>query len=138
MKKKNNSNGCYSCGQNENQKEFICHMQKAGVAMYDNGNSFLFMPENPVEGCIRPYRRAGVAQLLGDGSFDFVSQPRQRAQSELIRKLPHGRVSHTKDGAVQLTIKVYLDEETNIPGTLFREAFGGTVAVSDWLALFKR
>ncbi len=133
MKKNNHTNGCCQCGQNQNEKEFICHMQKAGLAMYDNrGENFLFLPDRPVEGCTKPYRKAGVAQMLSDGTFDFVSQPRLRAKSTLIRKLAHGRVSHTVDNAVQLTLKVYCDEGVNIAQTIAREAFEGEDAIIDW------
>ena len=64
----------------------------------------------------------GVAQQLTDGTFDFVSKPRIRSQSELIRKLAHGRLSKTKDGAIQLTLKVFCDEGINIGSALVKEA----------------
>ena len=35
-------------------------------------------------------------------------------QLELIKKLAHGRVSKTKDGAIQLTLKVFFHEGLNI------------------------
>ena len=43
-------------------------------------------------------------------------------QSLLIKKLAHGRVSKTKDGAIQLTLKVYCDEGVNISETIAAEA----------------
>ncbi len=75
----------------------------------------------------------GVAQLLSNGTFDFICKPHQRAQSELIRKLAHGRVSHTKDGAIQLTLKVYRTEGVNISRTIGLEAEAASSAVAEWL-----
>lgn len=98
------------------------HAQKSGMAFYDDTNYFLFTPNEPVVGSIPRFRRLGIAQQLSDGSFDFVAKPHQRAQSELIRKLAHGRVSKTKDGAIQLTLKVYCYEGVNIGEAIAAEA----------------
>ena len=115
-----NNNGCQ-------------HVQLGGVAFYDEGKCFMFSPEeegvrNKVEG----FRSQGIAQQLTDGTFDFVAKPRIRSQSELIRKLAHGRVSKTKDGAIQLTLKVFCDEGINIGSTLVNEAEEAADAVVDY------
>ena len=115
-----NNNGCQ-------------HVQLGGVAFYDEGKCFMFSPEeegvrNKVEG----FRSQGIAQQLTDGTFDFVAKPRIRPQSELIRKLAHGRVSKTKDGAIQLTLKVFCDEGINIGSTLVKEAEEAADAVVDY------
>ncbi len=114
------------------------HVQKSGMAHFDDGDKFLFTPDFPVKGSILPFRGTGVGQLLPDGTFDFVRKPRQRAQSKLIRKLAHGRVSETKDGAVQLTLKIGLEEGANIPITLLKEAMEGERAVVEYLSKVKR
>ncbi len=108
------------------------HILKSGMALYDDGDKFLFTPDYPARGLFLPFRAGGVAQLLSDGTFDFVRKPRLRAQSELILKLAHGRVSKTKDGAIQLTLKVYQDEGINIPRTIAREAKEACKAVREW------
>ena len=115
-----NNNGCQ-------------HVQLGGVAFFDEGKCFMFSPEeegvrNKVEG----FRSLGIAQQLTDGTFDFVAKPRIRSQSELIRKLAHGRVSKTKDGAIQLTLKVFCDEGINIGNTLVKEAEEAADAVVDY------
>ena len=115
-----NNNGCQ-------------HVQLGGVAFYDEGKCFMFSPEeegvrNKVEG----FRSQGIAQQLTDGTFDFVAKPRTRSQAELIRKLAHGRVSKTKDGAVQLTLKVFCDEGINIANALVKEAEEAADAVVDY------
>ena len=57
-------------------------------------------------------RTNGMLQQFFNGSFDYVaSKPRVRAQSELIRKAAHGRLSGTRDKAFQLTLKCFASEK---------------------------
>jgi hypothetical protein len=83
-----------------------------------------FLPDDeftPVleEGC----RNCGQLQLLRNGAFDYVSQrPRQRANSTLLRKAAHGRLSATQDEAYQLTLKIFKREGLDVRATLMREA----------------
>ena len=77
------------------------HVQLGGMAFYDESKCFLFAPNE-------------------HGGGEKV--PGFRSQSELIRKLAHGRLSKTKDGAIQLTLKVFCDEGINIGSTLVKEA----------------
>ena len=99
------------------------HVQLGGMAFYDESKCFLFAPNEHGGGeKVQGFRSQGVAQQLSDGTFDFVVKPRIRSQSELIRKLAHGRLSKTKDGAIQLTLKVFCDEGINIGSTLMKEA----------------
>lgn len=99
------------------------HVQLSGMAFYDESKCFLFAPNEHGAGeKVQGFRSQGVAQQLSDGTFDFVVKPRIRSQSELIRKLAHGRLSKTKDGAIQLTLKVFCDEGINIGNALVKEA----------------
>ena len=99
------------------------HVQLGGMAFYDESKCFLFAPNEHGGGeKVLGFRSQGVAQQLSDGTFDFVVKPRVRSQSVLIRKLVHGRLSKTKDGAIQLTLKVFCDEGINIGSTLVKEA----------------
>ena len=99
------------------------HVQLGGMAFYDESKCFLFAPNEHGGGeKVQGFRSQGVAQQLTDGTFDFVVKPRVRSQSKLIRKLAHGRLSKTKDGAIQLTLKVFCDEGINIGSTLVKEA----------------
>ena len=71
------------------------HVQLGGMAFYDESKCFLFAPNEHGGGeKVQGFRSQGVAQQLTDGTFDFVSKPRVRSQSELIRKLAHGRLSY--------------------------------------------
>ena len=109
------------------------HVQLGGMAFYDESKCFLFAPNEHGGGeKVQGFRSQGVAQQLSDGTFDFVVKPRVRSQSELIRKLAHGRVSKTKDGAIQLTLKVFCDEGINIGSTLVKEAEEAAEAVVDY------
>ncbi len=111
----------------------LSHIQKDGMASYDNNRIFTFMPDDVEARDIFPYRSPGTAQLMSNGTFIFVRKPRLRSQSKLIKKLPHGRVSETKDGAVQLTIKIYEDEDVDIVDTIGKEASEAKKAVKEWL-----
>lgn len=98
------------------------HTQLSGMASYDESKYFLFSPDQPVAGMLPRFRCQGIAQQMTDGTFDFVAKPKIKAQSELIKKLAHGRVSKTKDGAIQLTLKVFCDEGENIAEAIYTEA----------------
>ena len=109
------------------------HVQLGGMAFYDESKCFLFAPNEHGGGeKVQGFRSQGVAQQLSDGTFDFVVKPRIRSQSVLIKKLAHGRVSKTKDGAIQLTLKVFCDEGINIGSALVKEAEEAAEAVVDY------
>ena len=66
----------------------------------------------------------GALQQLRNGAFDYVAcKPVKRANSILLRKAAHGRISATRDGAYQLTLKVFKREGLDVKETLTREAF---------------
>ena len=114
-----NNNGCQ-------------HVQLGGVAYYDDKQYFLFSPDSVSQGVVEAFRRHGVAQQMQDGTFDFVAVSKPKSQSELIKKLAHGRVSKTKDGAIQLTLKVFFREGLNIAQTLAVESAEGADALVDY------
>ena len=106
-----------------NQLNSCQHVQLGGIAFYDESKYFLFSPDEPVPDVVQRMRRMhGVAQQMTDGTFDFVAQPRVKSQSKLIRKLAHGRVSKTKDGAIQLTLKIFADEQINVAEAIMKES----------------
>ena len=118
---------------NNNQFNACQHVQLGGMAFYDESKYFMFSPDEPEPDVVRRMRRMhGVAQQMTDGTFDFVAQPRVRSQSQLIRKLAHGRVSLTKDKAIQLTLKVMSDENINIAETIAAEAAEGANALIEY------
>ena len=84
------------------------------------------------QGVVEAFRRHGVAQQMQDGTFDFVAVSKPKSQSELIKKLAHGRLSKTKDGAIQLTLKVFFHEGLNIAQTLAVESAEGADALVDY------
>ena len=114
-----NNNGCQ-------------HVQLGGVAYYDDKQYFLFSPDSVNQGVVEAFRRHGVAQQMQDGTFDFVAVSKPKSQSELIKKLAHGRLSKTKDGAIQLTLKVFCHEGLNIAQTLTVESAEGADALVDY------
>ena len=130
----NDSNNSTNANNTTNNQFNGCqHVQLGGMAFYDESKCFLFSPDEPVPDKVQRMRRMhGVAQQMTDGTFDFVAQPRQKSQSQLIKKLAHGRVSLTKDKAIQLTLKVMRDENINIAEAIAAEATEGAEALIDY------
>lgn len=65
----------------------------------------------------------GQLQLLRNATFDYVpSKPRVRANSTLLRKVAHGRISATRDEAYQLTLKIFKREGLDVKATMMHEA----------------
>ena len=116
-----------------NQINSCQHVQLGGIAFYDESKYFLFSPDDSVPDKVQRMRRMhGVAQQMTDGTFDFVAQPRVRSQSQLIRKLAHGWVSKTKDGAIQLTLKITANENINIAQAIAVESAEATDAIVEY------
>ncbi len=97
------------------------------VVTSDENNNVMnvqFLPDDELSpvlerGCLTH----GQLQILRNGSFDFVAcKPKKRANSTLLRKAAHGRISATRDGAYQLTLKVFKREGLDVKATLTREA----------------
>ena len=125
-----NDNGANGMTTN-NQFNGCQHVQMGGMAFYDDSRCFMFSPDEPVPDVVQRMRRMhGVAQQMTDGTFDFVAQPRTKAQSTLIKKLAHGRVSLTKDNAIQLTLKVMRNENINIAEAIAAEAADAADAIA--------
>ena len=116
-----------------NQFNGCNHVQLGGMAHYDERRYFMFAPDEPVPNVVQRVRRmCGVAQQMTDGTFDFVPKPHVKAQSKLIKKLAHGRISLTKDKAIQLTLKVMANENINIAEAIAAEAAEGANALIDY------
>ena len=127
-KKKVNNNNTTN-----NQFNGCNHVQMGGMAHYDERRYFMFAPDYCVPNVVLRVRRmCGVAQQMTDGTFEFVSQPKPRTQSKLIKKLAHGRISLTKNKAIQLTLKVMANENINIAETIAAEAAEGANALIDY------
>lgn len=126
MKKNNNKTNVL------NTNTGVQHVQIAGVAYYDESKYFMFAPDFIGKNRVPSLRMRGVAQQMSDGTFDFVAQPKKKPLSQLIKKLAHGRVSKTADGAIQLTLKVFCDEGVNIGDVLADEAEDASEAVVEY------
>ena len=126
MKKNNNKTNVL------NTNTGVQHVQIAGVAYYDESKYFMFAPDFIGKNRVPSLRMRGVAQQMSDGTFDFVAQPKKKPLSQLIKKLAHGRVSKTADGAIQLTLKVYCDEGVNIGDVLADEAEDASETVVEY------
>ena len=128
-----NANSTSANSTTNNQFNGCQHVQLGGIAFYDESKYFLFSPDDSVPDKVQRMRRMhGVAQQMTDGTFDFVAQPRVRSQSQLIRKLAHGRISLTKDKAIQLTLKITAHENTNIAQAIAVESAEATDAIVEY------
>lgn len=88
------------------------------------GMSFEFWADEPEVQQVEAMRTTGTAQLMRSCSFFFTpSAPHHRANSTLLRKAAHGRLSATRDEAYQLTLKVFKREGLDVKETMTREAF---------------
>lgn len=133
MKKQNKGNNNSDNNTTNNQFNGCNHVQLGGMAHYDERRYFMFAPDDPVPNMVQRVRRmCGVAQQMTDGTFDFVPKPHVKAQSKLIKKLAHGRISLTKDKAIQLTLKVMANENINIAEAIAAEAAEGANALIDY------
>ena len=110
----------------------IEHFQLAGQGIYDDGKYFRFEPEDCDFGMVKPFKGNGSIQLLSDGTLDVVRTIRKKSLSTLIKKLPHGRLSKTFDGAIQLTIKVFLNEKAKISNIMLAETVQASSAYADY------
>ena len=128
-----NANSTSANSTTNNQINSCQHVQLGGMAFYDESKYFLFSPDDSMPDKVQRMRRMhGVAQQMTDGTFDFVAQPRVRSQSQLIRKLAHGRVSLTKDKDIQLTLKVTPSENINIAQAIAIESAEAADAIVDY------
>lgn len=108
------------------------NIQLGGTAFFSTNNNFFFTPDTPIPNQVARFRREGRAEQLSDGTFEFIPARDRRSQAKLIRKLAHGRASETKDGAIQLTIKIYKTEDINISRTILEEAIQGADAIREY------
>ena len=108
----------------------ISHVQVLGIAMFDQVEDERFVkfePEVETPGLMTPLKRRAVIVQGSDGEFEVVIKPSYHSHAKQIVKLPHGRLSETKDGAYQLTLKVYKDEEVDAAQCFKKEALAAAV-----------
>ena len=103
---------------------------KQGVCHYSNNRSFIFTPDEIDVNSVEGFRTTGTATMLADGTVEFVEKKYKRRKGILIKKLPHGRLSATHDGATLLTIKIYDDENLNLVATLKQECESAILALA--------
>ncbi len=111
------------------QTKGLYHLE--GMAYYDLETlSVSFSPNDPTPNELTPYRHEGVGMQMRDGSFEFIPRKRARYNSTLIKKLTHGRLSLTKQGFYQLTLKFSLIEKIDISAQIVTEAIDASDALS--------
>ena len=93
-----------------------------GMGTHTVQRFFQFLPDDPIPQRMPSFRSRGIGQQMPDGSFHFVPTPRKKSSSITLKKLPHGKLSETADGAIQLTLKIYKTETGNLYKKLLDEA----------------
>ncbi len=110
------------------------HTQMSGTGVFDNNEYFTFNPDVPVSGVVQGFRKRGHGQQLPNGTFCFVADGNiNRSQATTIKKLLHGKVSVTKQGYYQLTLRF----EPNEKGNLFVAMINEAGEAAEALRLFK-
>ena len=84
----------------------ISNVNLHGSAQFSESNTFSFRPILPQMGQLEAFKRNGTAQQLTDGSFEFQPRSWSRSRAELIKLLPHGRLTKTQAGDYLLTIRI--------------------------------
>jgi len=83
---------------------------------------FEFLPCERAVQVVQPTQTTGKAQLMRDGTIYFKASPKRiRNNSLLICKVAHGRLSGTRDHAVQLTLKAFAVEHIDWQRTFVEE-----------------
>ena len=109
------------------------HTQLSGVGVFDNNKYFTFNPDAQVNGVVQGFRKRGHGQQLPNGTFSFVAdEPSHRSQATMIKKLLHGKVSLTKNGLYQLTLRFDPREKVNYSVVMLNEASEATEAIKDY------
>lgn len=106
------------------------YAQIFGTANIGDNNSILFTSEEAVPDSSPKFRCRGIVQCMSDGSFDFEPTTPYKSKSVRIKKLAHGSISATHDGAILLWVKVYKDEGVKIADTILDEAVTATSALT--------
>lgn len=109
------------------------HVQVEGMAFYDNRKYFMFSPDDPKPGQVSAFRSRCIMQQASDGTIDVTVKDFPRSQSRLIKKFAHGRVSETKDGGIQIFLKVFKSERINIALAMKKESREAVEAIEDFL-----
>lgn len=117
------------------------HQQVEGTMMYDTLRDdecrpvvrmLGFQPDEDMLVEMQSFSGTGSVKVRSDGSVDVVMKKRVRSQAELIRKTNHGRASYTADGAIQLTLKFFVDSESDIYDGMRRESAVLLRAIRDY------
>ena len=94
---------------------------------------FTFSPDSQINGIVDAYRKRGHGQQLPNGTFSFVAdEPSHRSQATMIKKLLHGKVSLTKNGLYQLTLRFDPREKVNYSVAILNEAGEATEALKNY------
>lgn len=107
---------------------------KIGVCHYGENKSFIFTPDDISAKELCSSVTTGTAHQLSDGTIEFIPKMRKRKDPKMLRKLGHGRLSLTQDGAYLCTIMIYQDEKIDILTEFRREMYDAAEAIEKHLS----
>ena len=103
-----------------------------GNVIVTNKNTLSFHPILPQPGQVQNFKRNGTAQQLSDGSFEFQPRDWSCSRAQIIKLLPHGRLTKTLAGDYLLTIRI--PEWEPLPtGIISDESLEAISALRDYL-----
>lgn len=107
----------------ENLSKTLMIKGHLAITKDERGSNYVqFLPDDPGGVMTDPFRGDGFGQMLRNGMFDYMTKYHKHSGSVLLRKLRHGRLSKTRDGATQLTIKVFDYEDADVASVLQEES----------------
>lgn len=110
------------------QTKMVTMQAEVAVTRMENGMRYVqILPDNPRVGMVEPFCGNGRAQMLSNGSFDFVQHKRRRRKPEY--KGPHISLSYGEDGYDRCVFVLPCEQREEFARLLKKE----TAMVTGWI-----
>ena len=87
------------------------------------GKSIGFTPKTSGNQLLKSFSGNAYVTTASNGQFIVKIRKRDYSDANVIKRMNHGCLRHTKDNAVLLTIKVFHPEENDVPRILINESW---------------
>lgn len=120
---------------------YVCteqHLEYPALIMLDedeNGNICLSInPDDPtLQGFVIPFCVRTKFKMSDNGTAYVTGSRTKRSQATPIKVVDHGRLSHTIDNCVQLTVKYPLNEGIDIRSAFAADVLAANAALNNWI-----
>lgn len=114
------------------------HLEFPAFIMLDEdakGNICLSInPDDPtLQGFVIPFSVRAKFKMSDNGTAYATGSRTKRSQATPIKVVDHGRLSHTIDNCVQLTVKFPLDEGIDIRTAFAQDILAANAALNNWI-----